>query len=147
MTSSTTTPTTAPTAADIDAARLLLDRLGVSPSDLLAAAPNRAPAPTFADYIPIVAAAVSSGTRRVYGSYWNRITEHWGTRRLDEPTPTEIQQLAEQLKAGLTVRRNARGGRGATEHLIAALRCLYKHAEEDGLINPAGNPALTICCM
>ena len=38
-------------------------------------------------------------------------------------------------------RRNSRGGRSAAEHLIAALRCLYKHAEEDGLINPAGNPA------
>jgi len=136
-----TTPTAAPTAADLDAARLLLDRLGVSPADLLTAAPDRAPAPTFADYIPVVRAAVSPGTRRIYGSYWNRITEHWGTRRLDEPTPTEIQQLAEQLKAGLTVRRNARGGRGATEHLIAALRCLYRHAEADNLIPAGSNPA------
>ena len=38
-------------------------------------------------------------------------------------------------------RRNSRGGRSAAEHLIAALRCLYKHAEDDGLIDPAGNPA------
>ena len=38
-------------------------------------------------------------------------------------------------------RRNSRGGRSAAEHLIAALRCMYKHAEEDGLIDPAGNPA------
>jgi integrase len=38
-------------------------------------------------------------------------------------------------------RRNSRGGRSAAEHLIAALRCLDKHAEQDGLINPAGNPA------
>jgi hypothetical protein len=29
-------------------------------------------------------------------------------------------------------RRNARGGRSAAEHLVAALRCLYKHAEDDG---------------
>jgi integrase/recombinase XerC len=77
----------------------------------------------------------------VYGSYWNRIVEHWGTRRLDEPTPSEIHHLAEHLKANVTVRRNARGGRGATEHLIAALRCLYRHAENDGHIPPADNPA------
>jgi len=32
-------------------------------------------------------------------------------------------------------------GRSAAEHLIAALRCLYEHAEEDALIDPAGNPA------
>lgn len=84
----------APSAADIDAARLLLARLGVSPADLLAAAKDRLPAPTFAEYIPVVRAAVSDGTRRVYGSYWNRIVEHWGTRRLDEPTPSEINHLA-----------------------------------------------------
>ena len=35
----------------------------------------------------------SAGTRRAYGTYWNRITEHWGARHLDEPTPTEIKQL------------------------------------------------------
>jgi integrase/recombinase XerC len=78
-----TTPptTTAPTAADLDAARLLLARLGVSPADLLTAAPDRAPAPTFAEYVPVVRAAVGAGTRRVYGSYWNRITEQWGILR------------------------------------------------------------------
>jgi hypothetical protein len=67
---------------------------------------------------------VGAGTRRVYGSYWNKITEQLGDRRLDEPTPTEIHHLAEHLKANVVTRRNARGGRGATEHLIAALRCL-----------------------
>jgi hypothetical protein len=80
-----TTPaahSTTPTTADLDAARLLLARLGVSPADLLTTAPHRAPAPTFAEYIPVVRAAVSNGTRRVYGSYWNRVAEHWGTRRL-----------------------------------------------------------------
>jgi integrase/recombinase XerC len=134
-------PSTTPTAADLDAARLLLARLGVAPTDLLAATPDRAPAPTFIEYIPVVRAAVSNGTRRVYGSYWNRIAEHWGTRRLDEPTPSEINQLAEHLKANVVARSNARGGRGATEHLIAALRCLYRHAENDGHLPPGVNPA------
>ena len=31
--------------------------------------------------------------------------------------------------------------RSAAEHLIAALRCMYKHAQEDGLIDLADNPA------
>jgi integrase/recombinase XerC len=34
-----------------------------------------------------------------------------------------------------------RCGRSATEHLVAALRCLYRHAEADGLITVADNPA------
>jgi hypothetical protein len=107
------TSSAAPSTADLDAARLLLDRLGISPADLMASTGHqqRAPAPTFAEYIPTVAAAVPPGTRRVYGPYWNRILDHWGARRLDEPTPSQIQQLAEQLKAGVAVRRNARGGR------------------------------------
>ena len=41
----------------------------------------------FAEYVPVVSAAVTAGTRWAYGSFWNRIVEHWGTRRLDEPTP------------------------------------------------------------
>ncbi len=40
--------------------------------------------PTFAEYVPAVSAAVSDGTRRAYGSYWNRVMEHRGARRLDD---------------------------------------------------------------
>jgi len=125
----------------VDAARLLLARLGLSPADLLAEPRSRPTAPTFAEYVPVVAGAVSEGTRRVYGSYWNRIVDQWGQRRLDEPTPSEIRHLVEHVKAHVVARRNARGGRSAAEHLIAALRCLYRHAEDDGLIEPADNPA------
>ncbi|WP_223838757.1 tyrosine-type recombinase/integrase [Saccharopolyspora pogona] len=101
-------------------------------------------APTFAEYIPQVSAAVSAGTRRVYGTYWKRVIEAWGHRRLDEPTALEIKHLTEHIRAQVVIRRNARGGRGgrgAAEHLIAALRCLYNHAIADGLIAEADNPA------
>jgi integrase/recombinase XerC len=70
------------------------------------AGPGRCPSPAAGaadlhEYIPVVSAAVTTGTRRAYGSYWNRVLEHWGDRRLDEPT----------------------------------------HAEDDGLITEADNPA------
>ncbi|WP_433125565.1 tyrosine-type recombinase/integrase [Micromonospora sp. CA-240977] len=130
--------------AELDAARLLLARMGISPADLLEAAVARPPSPTFAEYVPVVAAAVSAGTRRAYGSYWNRVVEHWGQRRLDEPTPSEIEKLAEYVKAHVVARRNARGGRSAAEHLIAALRCLYKRAVADGFIAESDNPALKV---
>jgi integrase/recombinase XerC len=135
--------TTTATSAEVDAARLLLARMGLSPTDLLATPRVRPPVPTFTEYIPIVSAAVTEGTRRVYGYYWNRIHDHWGHRRLDEPTPSQIKQLVEHVKVNVVARRNARGGRSAGEHLIAALRCLYRHAEDDGLIDPdpADNPA------
>jgi integrase/recombinase XerC len=130
--------------ADLDATRLLLARLGVSPADLMAAPQDRTPAPTFAEYIPVVSAAVTDGTRRVYDTYWERILHHWAARRLDEPTPSEIRQLAEQVRIHVVVRRNARGGRSAIEHLISAIRCIYRHAESDGIIKTADNPALKV---
>ncbi len=127
--------------AVVEAALVLLERMGLSPADLAAVPQPRKPVPTFAEYVPVVSAAVSAGTRRAYGSYWNRVVEHWGTRRLDEPTPSEIRQLMGYVKAHVVARRNARGGRSAEEHLVAALRCLYQRAVDDGLIAEAGNPA------
>lgn len=128
-------------AAELDAARLLLDRLGITAEQLLDASAADEDMPTFAEYIPRVAQAVTSGTRRVYEPYWKRVNEVWGSRQLTEPTALDIQQLAETVKATAVVRRNARGGRHAAEHLIAALRCVYRFAVADGLIRERNNPA------
>lgn len=133
--------TTPDRVAALDAAKLVLAGMGLSPQDLLAEPDTRGPAPTFAEYIPIVSAAVTSGTRRVYGSYWNKIIAHWGDRPLDQPTPSDVRALVEHVKANVVPRRNSRGGRSAAEHLIAALRCIYRHAENDELIAETANPA------
>ena len=103
--------------AVVEAALVLLERMGLSPADLAAVPQPRKPVPTFAEYVPVVSAAVTEGTRRAYGSYWNRITEHWGGRRLDEPTPSQIRQLMAYVKTHVVARRNARGGRTGQEHL------------------------------
>lgn len=129
---------------ELEAARLLLARLGVTPEQLLAVAARPTQMPTFNEYIDRVSQAVTKGTRRVYESYWNRIRDMWGERRLNEPTPLEIKQLAERIKSNVVVRRNARGGRIAAEHLISALRCLYHYAEADGLIQERDNPAMRV---
>jgi len=132
-------------AADLEAARLLLTRLGITPEQLLAADPaGGRPIPTFRDYIAQVSVAVPDGTRRAYATYWRRIEDTWGDRPIDEPTPLEIKQLCEHTKGHVITRKNSRGGRSAAEHLIAALRCLYRHATADGLITAADNPALRV---
>jgi integrase/recombinase XerC len=127
--------------ADVDAALLLLERMGLTPADLATAGSPRREVPTFADYVPVVSASVSAGTRRAYGSYWAKVLEQWAGRRLDEPSPSEIRQLMAHVRSTVVVRRNGRGGRCAAEYLVAALRCLYRHAEDDGLITAADNPA------
>ncbi len=71
--------------AVVEAALVLLDRMGLSPADLAAVPQARKPVPTFAEYVPVVSAAVSAGTRRAYGSYWNRVVDQWGGRRLMSP--------------------------------------------------------------
>ena len=44
----------APGQAVVDAAMLVLERMGLTPADLLAAPAARPAAPTFAEYIPVV---------------------------------------------------------------------------------------------
>lgn len=105
---------------------------------------SRPDVPTFADYIPVVEAAVTPGTLRVYGSYWKRINQRWGDRRLDEPTATEIAGLVEHTKQNRVQRRNGRGGSCAGEHMVAAFRCLYKFAVIDDYISASTNPAAKV---
>ena len=134
----------AATLSNIEAARLLLEKMGINPADLLRQSPPAAEAPAFAEYIPRVSEAVSAGTRRVYGTYWNRVLKAWGPRSITSVTPLEISQLAEQVKASVVQRRNARGGRGAAEHLIAALRCMFRYAVADGILTEDENPAIRV---
>lgn len=47
--------------AELDAARLLLSRLGVSPEELLQSPAERPEVPTFREYLPVVRAAVGAG--------------------------------------------------------------------------------------
>jgi len=108
---------------------------GLSLADLTAAPASRPPVPTFAEYVPVVAATVTPGTLRAYRPYWKRTVEQWGERRLDEPTPSEVKQLVAYVKANAVPRRNSRGGTHAAENLISALRCLYNRAVDDGQIS------------
>lgn len=133
-------------ATELEVARVLLDRLGIRPEQLVGAkGPGiTASVPTIRRYLDKVAEAVPPATRRVYGPYWRRVADDWGDRRIDEVTPLEIKQLAERVKADVVVRRNSRGGRSAAEHLISALRCMYRHAVSDGLIADSDNPAVRV---
>lgn len=64
-----------------------------------------------------------------------------GQRRLDEPAPSEMKSWRSTSRRTLWLGGIPAGGRSAAEHLIGALRCLYKRAEADGFIAASDNPA------
>jgi len=121
-------PDSAAGQADLDAARLLLERMGISPADLLMGATTRPAAPSFEAYVPVVVGSLTAGTKKAYGTYLNRAVERWGPRPIDQVSPSEIRQFIVDLKADRVLRRNARGGRSMEENAISALRCLYRRA-------------------
>lgn len=82
---------------ELDAARPLLSKMGIAPADLLAETEEQRTVPTFSEYIPQVSRAVSPSTARSYGSYWRRVEEAWGGRRLDEPSPKPDPDLSNFL--------------------------------------------------
>ncbi|BDT85629.1 tyrosine-type recombinase/integrase [Nocardia cyriacigeorgica] len=130
------------TAGEIEAARLLLDRLGLRAEDLLGDTGARdRPTSTFADYIQRLQSACPPGTLRTYAPYWRRIAKAWGDRPITEPSPLEIREMIEHCKRDAIVRRNSRGGRSAAEHMVGALRALFRQAEADGYFTATDNPA------
>jgi hypothetical protein len=120
MTTAPVTPA-APHQAAVDAALLVLKSMGLSLNDLATAPGQRPEVPTFAEYVRVVPAQVTEGTLRAYGSYWNRVVDKWGSRHLDEPTPSDVRQFAREIKENALSRRNGRGGRSAVENFVGAL--------------------------
>ena len=126
--------------AAVEAALVLLERMGLSLADLTAVPQDR---PGGADLRRVRPGRVGGRERRLPPRV--RLVLEPGRRALGRPapgrTPSEIRQLMAYVKTHVVARRNARGGRSAEEHLVAALRCLYQRAVDDGLIAEADNPA------
>jgi integrase/recombinase XerC len=129
---------------ELEAVQALLASMGISVADLASLPSTAREAPDFATYVPRVASAVSPGARRVYGTYWDKVVREWGQRPITSVTATEVSQLAEQARSSAVQRRNGRGGRGAAEHLVGALRCLYRFAVADGIMTKDENPAAPV---
>ncbi|MFD4434078.1 tyrosine-type recombinase/integrase [Nocardia sp. NPDC058497] len=127
------------TGSNYDIARKLLEELGIRPEDLINP-PTHPQSPTFAAYISRLIPTVPLGTLRTYRPYWARIQQEWADVRIDEPTTRELQVLVEQARARAIHRRTSRDGRSAAEHMVGALRYLYRFAAHEGLV-PTDHPA------
>ncbi|WP_157114897.1 site-specific integrase [Nocardia niwae] len=98
------------------------------------------PMPTVGEYISRVSESVPAGSRNTYSGYWKLVEQAWGDRRLNEPTIADITELVKKHQNRAASRFNATGSGGAGG-LVDALRCLYRFAEYDGLIDPSHNTA------
>lgn len=125
---------------ELSVALVLLQKLGLSPEQLIGREDVQSPLPTFSEFIPRVSGAVPEGTRKLYSSYWNKMLRVWADRSLDEIEPTDVNWLIEHVKATVVQRRSGRGGHSAAEHAFEALRCLYRHAVSSRLIDPWNVP-------
>jgi integrase len=124
-------------------AQLLLERLQVSPLELIEP-PPKVIVPTFTDYIDAVAEAASPSSVKTWQYYWRVLAGEWGSRTIDEPTATEIGALSNVVQQRSVLRKNSRDGRGAKTTFIDAVRALYNHAVDDKLITAAQNPAAKV---
>jgi len=135
---------TAARTSDVAAARLLLEKLGVSLEDLLAEPTEPKYVPTFAEFIPEARRATSAGSLKAYDTYWKRLEAQWAARNLNEPTTIEFIQFGEWLKANRIVRRTDRGGDGTVENFVGAVRRLYSLARAAGHIDERRDPSIAL---
>jgi integrase len=133
-----TTLPSAPGSDAVAAARLVLSQMGISPADLVTPGGG---APTFGEVIPKVRARLAPGTLRTYNTHFGHILDRWADTRLDEPTTAELDDMACAIAANTRINKASRGGRSAVEHFVAAVRCIYRYAEDNGWIHPVDNPA------
>lgn len=134
---------TRPKSADAtSAARLVLESLGVSPADLQVSddATTEKVAPTFREYVPRFASGVPESSRQLWIHYWRVLVEEWGDRRVDEPSYTELVELAIKVEERAKTRKGSRGGHGARSNFIDAVKCLYRHAVDDDYVRTNRNP-------
>jgi integrase/recombinase XerC len=97
--------------AAVAAALVLLDRMGLSPADLLTVPADRPAVPTFAEYVPVVSAAVTPGTRRAYGQSDHPRTE---PERGQHRASGRVAQLPQAGRRPASSARQGRRGRGGS---------------------------------
>ncbi|WP_051792351.1 tyrosine-type recombinase/integrase [Amycolatopsis jejuensis] len=125
---------------DLSTAQLLLQRLNVSPLELTTTHSLKH-VPTFAEYVPVVAATVSPSSENTWRHYWAVLVDERGGTRLDEPTASDLGTLANIVQQKAARRGNSRDGQGAKSTFVDAVRVLYNQAVYDKLIEANANPA------
>lgn len=92
-----------PGGRNIEAALLVLERMGLSPADLVSCPRDRPTVPTFAEHVPVVSDAVTAAPAVPMGRTGTASSSTGVFVGWDEPRPSEIRQLMAYV-------RTSRGG-------------------------------------
>ncbi|WP_406271478.1 site-specific integrase [Nocardia sp. NBC_00881] len=122
----------------IEATRILLSQVGITPADLLTESPK---VPTFGHAIPKLRATLTPGTLRTYNTHLIGLENTWHNRQLDAVSKADLDEKARTAQAASRGGRGTHTGASAREHFISTVRCLYRYAEDNNWIHPTRNPA------
>ncbi|MEU7477097.1 site-specific integrase [Lentzea sp. NPDC042327] len=128
---------------DLAAARLLLQRMGISPKELIEFE-RRATAMSLSELVSTVSSVVPDGSRKVYAPYWRKALKAWPDAEVGGIMQTDVVWFIKHAKESAVVRRSSRGGHSAAEHAYAALRCLFRYAVGNRLLNPWDDPTAEV---
>ncbi|RLK58352.1 tyrosine-type recombinase/integrase [Actinokineospora cianjurensis] len=128
---------------DAAAARLILERLGVTPQDLIQQR-DRATTLTLNALVPRVSDVVPDPTRKLLNPYWNKALRAWPEREAHTITPGDVRWFINHTRETAQVRKSSRGGHSAAEHGYHALRCLYRYGIAERIIHPWDDPTSSI---
>jgi hypothetical protein len=103
---------TLPDRPELAAARLMLERMRISPDDLLEVAPTRPSAPTFAEYVPVVSAAVHPHPGHVHTATGSPDSHNRERRTPEQHNPTLLD--TDRRQAPTTVCAATQDRRGTT---------------------------------
>ncbi|MFJ8961525.1 tyrosine-type recombinase/integrase [Lentzea sp. NPDC102401] len=128
---------------DLAAARLLLRRMGISPSELIDFE-QRVTCMSLRQLVSTVSAVVPVGSRRVFAPYWRKALKVWPDAQVGEISFADVVWFIQHAKETAVVRRTSRGGHYAAEHAYAAMRCLFRYAVGNRLLSPWEDPTAEV---
>ena len=108
--------------------------LGVDVSTIIQQAQAAQKGVSVGVYLSSVRGAALPGAAKTYAAYWSAFVKEFGTREVSSIKASEVTRFCRDASKRAVVRQNSRGGAGAIENCVGAMRFYFSVALEDGLV-------------
>jgi integrase/recombinase XerC len=115
-----------------EVARLAL-KLGVDVETLIQEVQAAQKGVTVSTYVSSVRGAALPGAAKTYAAYWTAFVEQFGTREVASIKASEVTRFCREADRRAVKRQNSRGGTGAIENCVGAMRFFFSVAMKDGI--------------